>query len=104
MTTWLLGVSDLGGVWSFAAGAACIYFAAWRFRQKYEIDYPLDGLGRIVRWVMVVIGFAVVNIPGAKTGLIRLCGFNVGLLFLCWPNCAYHLRNLFSGGVDKTNN
>jgi hypothetical protein len=85
--------TNVRGVGGFAAAVACIYFAAWRFRQKYEVDYLLDGFGRIVRWAVVAIGFAVANIPGPNTGLVRLCGFNIGLLFLCWPNCAYHLRN-----------
>ncbi len=33
--------------------------------------------------------------PGANLGAVRISGGLIGLCFLCWPNFAYHLTNLF---------
>lgn len=77
-----------------------VWLAVWLIRRRGEIDYPLDGPARALRWIMVGIGFLIGYLPGSNLEYVRLGGFSVGMGFLCWPNLAYHLRNLF-GTVEK---
>ena len=86
----------------FLAGVFCIWMSVWAIRRKAEVDYPLDTAGRVLRWAIVGVGFAISRIPGSPStfGYVRLTGLVVGMVFLCWPNCAYHLRNLRSGQSD----
>jgi hypothetical protein len=86
---------------SFSAKIACIWLSVWAIRRSAEADYPLDRSARVVRWVTVAVGFAVgYYVPGPKLGYVRVAGGFLGLAFLCWPNFAYHLTNLFRGRQD----
>jgi hypothetical protein len=81
---------------SYSAKIACIWLSVWAIRRKSEIDYPLDQPARVVRWLTVAVGFAVGYwVPGSELWYLRVVGAFVGLAFLCWPNFAYHLTNLF---------
>lgn len=79
---------------SFAAGVICIWLSVWAIRRKTEVDYPLDWASQVLRWTVVVLGFAVAHLPGADLGYVRVAGYLVGLAFLCWPNFSYHLVHL----------
>ena len=81
---------------SFSAKIACIWLSVWAIRRQAEADYPLDNTARVVRWATVAVGFAIgYYVPGPKLGYVRLAGGFLGLAFLCWPNFAYHLTDLF---------
>jgi hypothetical protein len=87
---------------SFSAKIACIWLSVWAIRRKAEVDYPLDNLSRSVRWSAVLAGFAVgYYVPGPGLGWVRVAGGFLGLGFLCWPNFAYHLTNLFRGASSE---
>lgn len=92
-----------GNIWSFysefSAKIACIWLCFWAIRKKADVHYPLDGVGRIVRWTLVAVGFAVVYyVASSGLGYLRVAGMLVALAFLCWPNLAFYLRNLFKTG------
>jgi hypothetical protein len=47
----------------------------------------------------VVVGFAVgYYMPKPEFWYVRVAGGFLGLAFLCWPNFAYHLTNVFRRG------
>ena len=73
----------------------CIWLSVWAIRKKAEVDEPLDRGAKILRWTIIVVAFGTGCLPGESLRVVRICGFWVGLSFLCWPNLAYHLRNLF---------
>jgi hypothetical protein len=80
------------GLIKYALG---IWFAAWAFRRKYKLDYPLDRGIQMLRWAVILVTFALALIHGPNAKWIRLCGGLTALAFLCWPNFAYHLARLF---------
>ena len=77
------------------AELACIYLAVWSVRKRFDADYHLSFTGQIVRVSVGAIGFALTAIPGSSFAAVRVVGGAIGLGFLCWPNFAYHLTNLF---------
>lgn len=82
------------------AGVLNIWFVVWAIRRKGEFDYELDKTARLIRWSVVFVGFGLVpSVPveWQYAGYVRLSLGVVGMLFLCWPNFAYHLRRLFAG-------
>jgi len=84
---------------SYSAKIACIWLSVWAIRRRAEADYPLDKLTRTVRWVTVAVGFAIAYyLLGPELTYARVAGGLLGLAFLCWPNFAYHLTNLFRRG------
>jgi hypothetical protein len=87
--------------WGFSAKITCIWLSVWLFRRKAEVDYPLGPSDQILRWAVVALGFAIGYLPGSNLGYVRLGGSFLGLAFLCWPNFAYHLRNLFRRGTQE---
>jgi hypothetical protein len=87
---------------SYSAKIACIWLSVWAIRRKAEVDYPLDRSARIVRWGIVAVGFAVgYYVPGPDLWYLRVAGGFLALAFLCWPNFAYHLTNLFRRGAPQ---
>lgn len=65
-----------------------------RFVTRPNGDYKLSSAARNVRWAVVVIGYVLAaGLPGPA--VVRLVPGFAGLSFLCWPNLAYHLTNLF---------
>jgi hypothetical protein len=76
---------------SLGTAIACISIAVSRFRARYDVDYSLDWFAQLVRWGIAAIGFLITRAPGANLRFIRLGGLCICLLFVCWPNCAYHL-------------
>jgi len=71
-----------------------IWLAIWAIRYKADWDYKLSGTAKAVRWGVVAMGYVLAAaLPGP--GFVRLVPGITGLLFLCWPNLAYHLTNLF---------
>jgi|SRR5580698_2886614 hypothetical protein len=94
----MLLASFLSFYGSYSAKIACIWLSVWAIRWKAEADYPLDRFARIVRWTVVALGFAIgYYVPGPGLGYVRVAGGFLGLAFLCWPNFAYHLTNVFRG-------
>jgi len=93
-------VSDGDPSMEYASGlveyALGIWFAAWAFRKRYEVDYRLDRGMQILRWSVIGVGFAMAQIAGGTAAKwVRLCGAFIALAFLCWPNLAYHVTRLF---------
>jgi hypothetical protein len=72
-----------------------LWLSVWAIRFSAGIDYKLSARGKAIRWVVVVICFALTSVPGANVGWFRVLSYLVGLAFLCWPNLAYHLSKLF---------
>jgi hypothetical protein len=72
-----------------------IWFAAWAFRRRYELDYPLDREMQMLRWAVISVGFVLAQIPGPNAKWVRFCGGFVALGFLSWPNFAYYTSRLF---------
>ena|SRR5271157_92319 len=72
-----------------------IWFLAWAIRYRAEIDEKLDGRAKALRWGVVGIGFLIASVPGSRFGWVRVLAYVIALLFLCWPNFAYRLRNAF---------
>jgi len=71
-----------------------IWFLVWGVRYKADQDFKLSGTAKIVRWAVVGIGYVLAaSLPGP--GFVRLVPGLAGICFLCWPNLAYHLTNLF---------
>jgi hypothetical protein len=84
---------------SYSAKIACIWFSVWAIRKKADADYSLDRPVRVVRWIAVVVGFAVgYCVPKPEFWYVRVAGGFLGLAFLCWPNFAYHLMNVSGRG------
>ncbi len=52
-----------------ATSAATIWFTFWGVRSKYELDYPLNRTGHLIRWTFVGLGFlaALARAPQFKT-------------------------------------
>ena len=71
-----------------------IWFVTWAIRYKADWDYKLSGSAKGVRWAVVAIGYLLAaSLPGPAP--MRLVPGLLGICFLCWPNFAYHLTNLF---------
>jgi hypothetical protein len=83
--------------WSYSAKITCIWLSVWAIRKKADADYRLSPTARAVRWTIVAIGFIVgYYAPGDDFGpYVRVAGGFLALGFLCWPNFAYHLTNVF---------
>lgn len=83
-------VSQAGYLLERSAG---IWFASWALRHRAGWDYKLSGVAEATRWATVLVSYLLaVLLPTPATRLIS--GF-VGLAFLCWPNFAYYLTNLY---------
>ncbi len=71
-----------------------IWLACWAIRHKAKWDYRLSSTAGLTRWGFVGAGYILaVTMPIAA---LRVTTLLIGLAFLCWPNLAYHLTNLFS--------
>lgn len=92
-------VSDFDQMWSnasrLAAAEICIWLVVWSIRHRGELDEKLDVTAKLIRWAVVLGGWLLASIPGGKFGPFRAVAGVLGLLFLCWPNFAYRLGNLF---------
>ncbi len=85
------GLLDFYG--ALSAKIACIWLSVWAIRRKSEVDYPLGTSAQWIRWIVVLLGFTVAYFAPFKS--LRLASGFTALAFLCWPNLAYHLTNLF---------
>jgi len=86
---------DLAARVSFLAQkSVVIWLSFWAVRYKAGWDYRLSATAKAVRWGVVAAGYVLAaSLPGP--GFVRLVPFLVGICFLCWPNLAYHVTNLF---------
>jgi hypothetical protein len=75
---------------TLSAQIVCIWFAVWAFRKRYEVDETLDATMKIVRWSVVVLGFALVDVLGQRWAVLRVASGFTALGFLCWPNFAFY--------------
>ena len=80
---------------SFLFGKSlAIWFSVWAVRYNAGWDYRLSSTARMVRWAVVALGYLMAaSLPGPAA--VRLIAGFAGLGFLCWPNFAYHLTNVF---------
>ena len=72
-----------------------LWLSVWAIRYTAGIDYKLSAQAKAVRWIVVLTTFAATALPGASLGWVRVSFYLTGLVFLCWPNFAYHLNRLF---------
>ena len=79
--------SNLQYLEGLTRNAATIWFAFWAIRRKYELGYPLDRTGHLIRWICVGAGFAMALLRAPELKAIRIIGGVLALIFLCWPNC-----------------
>jgi|SRR5271155_2747136 len=90
----ITGLSPIGEV---TAAICNVWLAVWAIRRKGELDYDLDPTAKRIRWTVVAIFLGTPTLRPALFGPrpgVRLCIALVGLLFLVWPNFAYHLARL----------
>jgi chromate transport protein ChrA len=98
-------ITDQTGIISGALGIAAkafgVWLISWAIRRKGEFDYPLDWIAKLVRWLVVVIAFAITaQFRPSDCWLCRSIALTIGLAFLCWPNLAFHLTKLFRRQAD----
>lgn len=84
-----------------AQAEVCIWFVVWGIRRKGEMDEKLDRTMHMVRWAIACGGWLLASIPGTRFGPARAVIGIVGFAFLCWPNFAYHLTNVFRRKNDS---
>ena len=79
------------------AAIMSIWIASWAIWHKGELDYNLDGAGKIIRWLSVGICLGLVFLAPELLNLsyLRISVFVLGMAFLAWPNLAYHLTRFF---------
>lgn len=78
-----------------------IWLAFWAYRRHYDLDYPLDRTGQMIRWSAVVLGLSLALLNGPEFARARIAGGMLMLAFLAWPNFAYHLRESFRRSDGK---
>jgi len=84
------------------AAVVGIWLSAWVIRKRAEIDERLDKISIACRWGVVLVGFAIAQLPGPQFRTARLIGEWVALPFLCWPNLAYQVtRQLRRDAADR---
>jgi hypothetical protein len=83
--------SHLGYLSEKSAG---IWLSVWALRYKAGWDYRLSGTGKAVRWGVVGLGYLLAA-ASPEPGAFRTVALLAGLCFLCWPNFAYRLTNMF---------
>ncbi len=90
----VLTITALSPIGEITAAICNIWFVVWAIRSKGELDYDLDPTAKRIRWIVVAIflgtPFFRPQLFGPRPA-VRLCVALVGLLFLVWPNFAYHL-------------
>jgi hypothetical protein len=79
----------LGGL----AKVSGIWLIFWSIRRRGEFDFKLDSTAQLLRWAIVFSAFALLT-KFLTFGVPRSTILIVGLAFLCWPNCAYHVSNV----------
>jgi hypothetical protein len=83
-------LSPLGEI---TAVICTIWFVGWAIRRKDELDYDLAPTAKRIRWIVVAIFLGAPIFRPELFGprpAVRLSVAVVGLLFLVWPNFAYH--------------
>jgi len=81
-----------------------IWFIVWAYRHSYELDEKLDSVAKRIRWLIVLVCYAVAAIPTSVTPIIYIRPplVLIGLAFLAWPNFAYRLRKRMAFPRDPT--
>jgi hypothetical protein len=93
----VLMVIELSPIGEITAAICNIWFVVWAIRSKGELDYHLDPTAKRIRWIVAAIFLGTPIFRPELFGprpAVRLCVALVGLLFLVWPNFAYHLTSL----------
>ena len=93
----VLTITALSPIGEITAAICNIWFVVWAVRSKGELDYDLDPTAKRIRWIIVAIFLGTPIFRPQLFGprpAVRLCVALVGLLFLVWPNFAYHLTRL----------
>jgi len=81
-----------------------LWFVFWSIRRGSEVDEKLDSTAQLTRWAVVVFGYLAGSVPGPRFAIFKVIVLLLGLAFLCWPNFAYHLTNLFRRRNDAPQN
>ena len=95
-------VESIDRTFAVFAEAAGIWLISWGIRRRGQFDYQLDRFTQAIRWTIVTLSFfAVGQLPGGDVLVPRLICLFLGLIFLCWPNSAYHFVRLFGHRLAK---
>ena len=89
---------------ALASGAFTIWFMFWGLRRSYELDDQLTRKERVIRWSVVIAGFALALIEGSDTAaeIIRVGGVLIAFAFLAWPNFAHMVGELVAKKKTQT--
>jgi hypothetical protein len=77
---------------SFLACVIGVWLAVWAIRYRGELDYELDSTARFIRWFVAICGLTLWLKIDSQA--LRITVVLTGMLFLVWPNTAYHLTRL----------
>jgi hypothetical protein len=93
----VLVIAGLSPIGEITAAICNVWLAVCAIRKKGELDYDLDPTAKRIRWIVVAVFLGTPILRPALFGprpAVRLCVALVGLVFLVWPNFAYHLTRL----------
>ena len=62
------------------------------YREQGEFDHELDFAAKLIRWFVAVCGLTLW--PWIGSTKLRIFVGVIGMLFLVWPNTAFHLTRL----------
>lgn len=77
---------------SFWACVIGVWLAVWAIRRQGELDWELDSTAKLIRWLIAICGLTLW--PKINPAGLRISFGLTGMLFLVWPNTAYHLTRL----------
>jgi len=77
---------------SYWACVLSVWAGVWAIRHRGELDHELDIVAKVIRWLIAILGLTVW--PLFDSSNIRICIGLTGMLFLVWPNTAYHVTRL----------
>jgi len=77
---------------SFWACVAGIWITIWALRKQGELDHELDFTAKFIRWFVAVCGLTLW--PWIDSTRLRILVGVIAMLFLVWPNTAFHLTRL----------
>ena len=72
----------------------CVWVVVYSIRRRGELDRELSPKARVVRWGVVLAGWALASLPGLMPGWLAGTAGLAALAFLWWPNLAYHTTRL----------
>jgi hypothetical protein len=79
---------------TIAMDVACVWFAFWGLRRKYELDEKLDRRAWMVRLTIVLIGLVSLLFRSPEFMYERLIFGIAAAAVIVWPNFAYRISRI----------